>query len=120
MKRPSKQQCKRLRIAFREAVLERDGNVCRMCGAGPPLDAHHIAPRKEMPNDGYAVENGIALCKPCHEKAEAYLQAVKTADEFTFGLYPIVGPEVPYAPDRLYEAIGTDHGIAVQACERLL
>ena len=72
---------KRVRAAFRSAVLERARYRCDMCGKPGkdrqggdshskfhaddpslvPLDAHHITDRNEMPNGGYVKENGISL-----------------------------------------------------------
>jgi hypothetical protein len=71
---------KQLRASFRQAVFERDKYKCRGCGfpASPEtaerdLDAHHITDRRELPNGGYVLENGITLCKiRCHELAEVY------------------------------------------------
>ena len=53
---------KEVRAKFRETVFERDGNVCAVCGDPPPLDAHHIINRNEMPDGGYVLFNGISLC----------------------------------------------------------
>jgi 5-methylcytosine-specific restriction endonuclease McrA len=72
---------KQVRQAFRDAVYRRDRHRCAVCGHRPrpeewdkdrpPLDAHHITDRNEMPNGGYVVENGISLCDACHLLAEA-------------------------------------------------
>ena len=44
---------KAMRNAFRNAVFERDGYCCIMCGRKDvKLDAHHIKDRSEMPNGG--------------------------------------------------------------------
>jgi hypothetical protein len=45
----NKQRMRRLRAAFREGVLARDGGRCVFCGASEGLDAHHITDRHEMP-----------------------------------------------------------------------
>ena len=63
---------KKLRIAFREAVFERDEHKCKFCSSTENLDAHHIVDRHEMPNGGYVKENGITFCEDCHFKAEVY------------------------------------------------
>lgn len=61
-----------------EAVKERDGWTCQLCGLkkgdikdnGKPvvLNAHHIIGRdnKEFPDMRFDVENGITLCAGCH------------------------------------------------------
>ena len=65
----TKQLCKKLRKEFREGVFKRDDHKCKVCGK-PAQDAHHITDRHYMPNDGYALSNGISLCGGCHIKAE--------------------------------------------------
>ncbi len=97
------QQKKQHRRAFREAVLQRDGHRCRVCGRDDTkLDAHHITDRNEMPDGGYVPENGITLCDPpegdsCHFKAEVWH---KSAGAAFFG---------GFTPDELYEIIGSSH-----------
>lgn len=83
--------------AARRAVLERDNNRCRMCGApgkdplglGKPegstlLHVHHIRPFREFgyipgQNENYRdanqPDNLITLCPSCHRQAEAGQQA---------------------------------------------
>lgn len=81
--------------AARQAVLERDGYRCRMCGAngqnqpdlaekGVVLHVHHIRPFREFgyvpgQNEHYRQanqpENLITLCPSCHRQAEAGQQA---------------------------------------------
>lgn len=98
---------KEIRRAFRLAVFSRDFYHCKMCGAAgedrqegydeglPPLDAHHITNRDDMPNGGYVMENGITVCPDCHLKAEA--------------------EEEGYTPDILYKKIGSSHEKARKA-----
>lgn len=95
------------RTIFRSSVFKRDNYTCRGCrlnstpdAAIEMLDAHHITPRTEMPNGGYALENGISLCKipklgkmSCHEKAETYF----ATGEALLG----------FSPDDLYILIGS-------------
>lgn len=54
--------------AIREAVIERDEEVCMMCGATPSygdeLEVHHIIPRAE--GGSHHPLNLITLCKHCH------------------------------------------------------
>lgn len=119
MDRPSKSQCKWLRVQFREGVLARDRHCCRICGAGHPLDVHHITPRRGMPNDGYALENGITLCKRCHEKAELCLQMLQSAQSSAD--YPTRDETWErYEPEQLYELIGSSPYNARVASEKLL
>jgi 5-methylcytosine-specific restriction endonuclease McrA len=99
---------KQIREAFRNAVFDRDGHMCRKCEAsGCKLDAHHITDRTEMPNGGYVRENGISLCEPCHEKAEVWHAS---------GHQRV---EPGYSPDELYETIGSSLEEAWEASEQL-
>jgi len=53
---------------WRVAVLERDGYKCQHCEkTGGRLHAHHIKSFKLYPDLRYDVENGVTLCKKCHE-----------------------------------------------------
>ena len=106
------QRKKQIRQSFRNAVFARDGFACRGCGqrssperAEDELDAHHITDRNEMPNGGYVVENGIALCAVCHTQAEAFH----------------CGDPVPpgFRPADLYALIGSSEEAARAASERL-
>lgn len=65
----NKQNHKRWRKEFNASVFDRDESVCKVCGGGGKLDAHHITDRHDLPNGGYVPSNGISLCEPCHIKA---------------------------------------------------
>ena len=91
---------KLIRKEFREAVFERDGNTCKVCGE-PAVDAHHITDRNEMPNGGYVATNGISLCSECHKKAEVFHQTGQPfSDDFT--------------PDALYKLIDSSYELALE------
>jgi hypothetical protein len=100
---------KQLRNDFRNAVFERDGYCCAMCGRNDcKLDAHHVQNRKEIVNGGYVKENGITLCdvpQGCHWKAEQY-HATGTA-------HP------GYSPEDLFAKIGSSIELAVSESEKL-
>lgn len=116
------QNKKQVRAAFRDSVYKRDKYTCRGCGrkfsidtAKENLDAHHITPRELMIEGGYVKENGISLCKfgvdgttSCHEKAEACLQGRLDADLIE-----------QFAPEKLYNKIGSSYELAVKASKRL-
>ena len=55
---------------WRKAVYERDSYICQMCGdkKGGNLQAHHILPWANFKEFRYNINNGITLCKKCHEK----------------------------------------------------
>ena len=102
-----KNKKKQMRDNFRDAVYDRDGHQCVMCGKrNCKLDAHHIKDRHEMPNGGYVLENGITLCagedqNNCHWKAEQY--------HATGLAYP------GYSQDDLFEKIGSSLDKAIEA-----
>ncbi len=103
-----------VRDTFRRAVFERARYKCEgpHCAHGPTLsanelDAHHVTDRNDMPNGGYVKENGIALCKTCHRKAEQHHE--------TGGVSWVPG----YHPDELYQRIGSSKDAAEAASRRL-
>ncbi|MGD0842437.1 MAG: HNH endonuclease [Candidatus Acidiferrales bacterium] len=53
-------------------VLERDGWRCQSCGSIEGLEVHHIQPRSRLGDD--TVENLVALCVMCHQKAHRQRQ----------------------------------------------
>jgi len=54
---------------WREYCFNRDYFVCQMCGAqGVALECHHIRPKKIFPELVLDTDNGITLCKECHQK----------------------------------------------------
>jgi len=55
---------------WRDAVYARDGYACQHCGddKGGNLQAHHIKPYAGFPDLRFVVDNGITLCRDCHER----------------------------------------------------
>ncbi len=99
-----------VRKRFRDSVFVRDQYRCVGCGLQSSadkdeLDAHHITPREEMPNGGYATENGVSLCAKCHVLAEDYYVTGETIDW--------------YYPKDLYRLVGSSYEQALRASERL-
>ena len=78
-----------------------------MCGYNTleNLQVHHITDRRVMPNGGYVIENGIALCSICHIRAET---------EYSVGMS---FPE--YTRDNLYKVIESNYEKAVEASKKL-
>lgn len=52
---------------WRKAVLEKAGHECVRCGAKDDLHAHHVFSYSEYPEKRRDVENGIVMCKNCHD-----------------------------------------------------
>lgn len=55
--------------AWRRAVYRRDQFTCQDCGdaRGGNLHAHHIQSFADHPELRLVLDNGVTLCKPCHE-----------------------------------------------------
>ena len=62
-------------IEWHDKCLERDNYICQYCGARNGMgesihfQVHHIINYWERPDLAYALDNGITLCKGCHQKA---------------------------------------------------
>lgn len=69
--------------AQRRKARERDNHICQHCGATDTVvDVHHIEPRRwfDVVEDANDLYNLITLCKPCHRKADAKIQALEAAE----------------------------------------
>jgi len=54
---------------WRAAVLTRDGNRCQNCNwTEPHMHVHHIKSYAYHPELRYDVDNGVTLCRECHER----------------------------------------------------
>lgn len=56
----------------RQAVLERDGYKCTMCGSTDNLEIHHIHEFCEHPELVFEISNTITLCHNCHQTTDNY------------------------------------------------
>ena len=53
---------------WREGIFERDNYTCQMCEKrGRRLNAHHIYKFSDFPELRLIKNNGITLCKECHD-----------------------------------------------------
>ena len=52
---------------WRKSIISRDGK-CVCCGHDKHLEAHHLFGYKENPSLAIDENNGVALCKFCHDK----------------------------------------------------
>lgn len=55
-------------MRWHEKVKQRDGMKCVVCGRTDDIQAHHIKPIFLYPEYKWDVDNGITLCKGCHQK----------------------------------------------------
>ena len=54
---------------WRTRVFTRDKHTCQEClQIGGKLEPHHIIPLRITTEKVYEVNNGITLCRPCHQK----------------------------------------------------
>ena len=59
-------------LFFRRAVLERDNFTCQYCsarngnGSTVHLQVHHVQSYAGHPELRFSLDNGITLCRPCH------------------------------------------------------
>lgn len=52
---------------WRRRAIMRDNKVCRICGETHPLEVHHLFSWEHYPRYRLVKENGVTLCKPCHD-----------------------------------------------------
>lgn len=56
---------------WRQQVFQGDEYSCQMCReykGGGNLEAHHIKPYADYPDQRFVVDNGVTLCKPHHRE----------------------------------------------------
>jgi hypothetical protein len=53
---------------WRDSVFCRDGYVCVNCGSRESLEAHHINRWVDAPSLRLDIDNGVTLCKRCHQE----------------------------------------------------
>ena len=68
---------------WRFDVYKRDLFTCQRCNddAGGNLNAHHILSYSRYPEYGTVLENGVTLCKSCHEEFHKLYGTRKFTDE---------------------------------------
>jgi len=72
---------------WRNAVLERDKNICQRCKiVGRKIHAHHIIEWDKNEDLRYEVNNGLTLCTSCHNKhhhigKESKLKGIPLSEE---------------------------------------
>jgi len=70
-------------IEWHDKCLVRDNYTCQKCGAKNGngkkivLQIHHKIHYWERPDLAYDLDNGITLCKPCHQKAHKGMKKPK-------------------------------------------
>lgn len=71
---------------WRKSVLERDNNLCKLCGNNIKLVAHHVLEAQHYPELVYEISNGICLCNDCHKVLHKHysIQLIKSLQEVIF------------------------------------
>ncbi len=60
-------------LQWRSDVFKRDNWTCQTCGIrGVYLEAHHIKSWAKYTESRYELENGVSLCKKCHELTDNF------------------------------------------------
>jgi hypothetical protein len=69
-KRTRKESVKKLKIEagklWKLVVLRNNQGRCYVCGSRFMIDPHHFIPKRISLNLRYNPENGVALCRKCH------------------------------------------------------
>lgn len=91
------------RDEFRNAVFERDGHKCVVCGQ-PAKDAHHILERRLFKDGGYYLGNGASVCEEHHLAAESTVLSCEELRE-RCGIKTVILPEHLYS-DGVYDKWG--------------
>lgn len=70
---------------WRRSIFERDDYTCQICEErGGVLNAHHIKKYSDFKDLRFKNNNGITLCKSCHQLI--YFKEVEWASYFNFNL----------------------------------
>lgn len=72
---------------FRGNVLSRDNHKCQCCGLKKKLHVHHIFSYRYYPSLRTDVNNGITLCKYCHQKYHTIYGNKRNVNAETFSKF---------------------------------
>jgi 5-methylcytosine-specific restriction endonuclease McrA len=105
--RPWKRFAEPRYLAWRTAVLERDGYICQQCGRRCKkyergLAAHHIKPYADYPDLRYEVSNGLTLCRRCHISLHGKPLSPKDPIPCACGCGTLIAPFDQYGRPRRY------------------
>jgi len=55
-----------------KTIRKLDNNMCKNCDSIKNLNAHHIMPKNKFPELSLDLDNGVILCKKCHEQTHGF------------------------------------------------
>ena len=58
-------------LSWSKSVRKRDNNICQNCGE-IAVNSHHIIHKKNYPQLMLNINNGISLCKKCHNECHLW------------------------------------------------
>ncbi len=58
-------------LSWSKSVRKRDNNICQNCG-DIAVNSHHIIHKKNYPQLMLNLNNGISLCKKCHDECHLW------------------------------------------------
>jgi hypothetical protein len=90
-----------LRGRAKDAILERDGGKCLLCGAADDLTLQHVLPYS-LGGESHS-GNLVALCEPCNQKLR---------DEYHIELYELAGIQHGIEPALLKQSNLSDRAMA--------
>lgn len=68
---------------WRQRCLDRDGNICQICGSCENLEAHHLNSFIDNPTLRFEDSNGITICVDCHDVFHSeYGNGGNTSEQF--------------------------------------
>ncbi len=70
-------------VRWARAVKKRDHYMCQLCEGRGELNSHHLNGWNTFPDERYSIENGVTLCKTCHNQFhDRYGRGGNTKEQF--------------------------------------
>lgn len=79
---------------WRKEVFRRDNNECQICASNLNIIAHHLLSYSKYPQHRTNKDNGVTLCKRCHDK----FHAIYSSTEFNIDNFIAFKKQVDHHP----------------------